>query len=76
LNGQEIKRIANTTKKGADALERFKKKKDKAIILKIENDLKEALRGWAEAEGVTMSEFVRTLLLEEAERRTKKQNKV
>lgn len=56
-------------------MERFKKKKDKALILKVEKDLKEALRRWAEAEGVTMSEYVRTLLLEEAKRRTNEKTK-
>jgi uncharacterized protein (DUF1778 family) len=54
-------------------LNRFKPKenKDKALTIKIETSLKESLESWAKQEGVKVSEFVRVLILEEAERRNK-----
>jgi hypothetical protein len=51
---------------------RFEKvNKVSTLQVKIEKELKELLQNWAWDEEVTMSEYIRTLIKEEAKRRAK-----
>jgi predicted DNA-binding protein len=50
--------------------DRFKNKiKTESLLIRIESELKKSLKTLAEKEGITVSEYVRTLILEEIERK-------